>query len=77
MDDVWVSVGSTNFDNRSFRLNDEANLDIYDAVFAAEQAAVFESDKRVSRLLTQAEFNRRSLLGKIFDATAGVLRQQL
>lgn len=26
VDDVWVSVGSTNFDTRSFRLNDEANL---------------------------------------------------
>ena len=26
VDDLWVSVGSTNFDNRSFRLNDEANL---------------------------------------------------
>ena len=35
VDDVWVSVGSTNFDDRSFRLNDEANLNIYDAAFAA------------------------------------------
>jgi len=34
VDDVWVSVGSTNFDSRSFRLNDEANLNIYDHAFA-------------------------------------------
>ena len=34
VDDLWVSVGSTNFDDRSFRLNDEANLNIYDSDFA-------------------------------------------
>ena len=34
VDRQLVSVGSTNFDNRSFRLNDEANLNIYDAAFA-------------------------------------------
>ena len=44
VDDVWVSVGSTNFDNRSFRLNDEANLNVYDAVIAAEQVSIFDKD---------------------------------
>ena len=77
VDDVWVSVGSTNFDNRSFRLNDEANLNVYDAVFAAEQVAVFDRDKRVSRRMTLADFKNRSMLGKMFDAIAGLLRQQL
>ena len=37
VDEVWTSVGSTNFDNRSFRLNDEANLNILDAEFASGQ----------------------------------------
>jgi cardiolipin synthase len=77
VDDVWVSVGSTNFDNRSFRLNDEANLNIYDPVFAVEQASVFESDKSVSRLMTQVDFKSRSVIGKMFDSVVGVLRQQL
>jgi cardiolipin synthase len=77
VDDVWVSVGSTNFDNRSFRLNDEANLNVYDTVFAAEQVTVFDSDKRVSRRLTRADFKNRSIFGKIFDSVAGALRQQL
>jgi cardiolipin synthase len=35
VDEVWVSVGSTNFDDRSFRLNDEANLNVYDSIFAS------------------------------------------
>jgi cardiolipin synthase len=77
VDDIWVSVGSTNFDNRSFRLNDEANLNIYDPVFAAEQATVFEDDKRVSRQMTRTDFKDRSRMGKMFDAVAGLLRQQL
>ena len=77
VDDIWVSVGSTNFDNRSFRLNDEANLNIYDPVFAAEQVAVFEGDKSVSRQMTRADFKDRSMIGKMFDAVAGLLRQQL
>ena len=77
VDDVWVSVGSTNFDNRSFRLNDEANLNVYDAVFAAEQVTVFDNDKSVSRRMTRADFKNRPMLGKMFDAIAGLLRQQL
>ncbi len=49
VDDRWTSVGSTNFDSRSFRLNDEANLNILDPVFAKGQPAVFKQDKAKSR----------------------------
>lgn len=77
VDDVWVSVGSTNFDDRSFRLNDEANLNIYDAAFAAEQAAVFEADKAHSRLMTRAEFKNQSAARKLLNEIAGTLRRQL
>ena len=77
VDDVWVSVGSTNFDDRSFRLNDEANLNIYDTDFAAEQVKVFDDDKRNARLMTRAEFKNRSAFGKMLDDLAGTLRRQL
>jgi cardiolipin synthase len=77
VDNLWVSVGSTNFDDRSFRLNDEANLNIYDAAFAAEQLAVFEEDKRNSRLVERAKLKNRSRLAKITDAVAGAFRRQL
>ena len=77
VDDIWVSVGSTNFDDRSFRLNDEANLNIYDAAFAAEQVQGFEEDKRKSRLMTRGEFKNRGKVGKLFDEIAGTLRRQL
>ena len=77
VDDLWVSVGSTNFDDRSFRLNDEANLNIYDPAFAAEQVAAFEHDKAKSRLMTRSEFKQRSPIGKLLEHAAGILRRQL
>ena len=77
VDDLWVSVGSTNFDDRSFRLNDEANMNIYDAAFAAEQVKVFAADKAKSRLMTRAEFKNRSAARKLGDNIAGALRRQL
>ncbi len=44
VDGLMVSVGSTNFDVRSFRLNDEASLNVYDSAFAARMTEVFEED---------------------------------
>jgi len=49
VDDIFVSVGSGNFDNRSIRLNDEANLDVLNRSFAAQQTRLFESDKKKCR----------------------------
>ena len=46
VDEVWTSVGSTNFDNRSFSINDEANLNIYDRDFAREQIRVLMTTSR-------------------------------
>jgi cardiolipin synthase A/B len=77
VDDVWVSVGSTNFDDRSFRQNDEANLNIYDTKFAAEQSVVFEEDRKNSRLMTVADFKNRPLRTKIMDKIAGAFGSQL
>ena len=77
VDDLWVSVGSTNFDDRSFRLNDEANLNIYDAAFAAAQVRVFDEDKAKARQMTRAEFKDRSKAGKLWEEIAGTLRRQL
>jgi len=45
---TFVSVGSGNFDNRSISLNDEANLDVLDRNFAAQQTRLFEMDKKQS-----------------------------
>ncbi|HEU5249073.1 MAG TPA: cardiolipin synthase [Thermoanaerobaculia bacterium] len=77
VDDLWVSVGSTNFDNRSFRLNDEANLNVLDGDFAREQTAVFEQDRSRSHRVTLAEWKNRPLWEKLAERAAGLLRSQL
>ncbi|MGI8605114.1 MAG: phospholipase D-like domain-containing protein [Verrucomicrobiales bacterium] len=48
-DGLFVSVGSGNFDPRSLRINDEANLNVLDAGFAREQTRIFEADLRRAR----------------------------
>jgi cardiolipin synthase len=77
VDDLWVSVGSTNFDNRSFCLNDEANLNILDAEFAEEQANIFEQDKQRARRVTLKEWQHRPWHEKLIEASAGLLRSQV
>ena len=77
VDGLLVSVGSTNFDNRSFRLNDEANLNIYDEDFAAAQTAQFEADLKQSRQLTLAAWRDRPLTEKAMEHVAAWLSKQL
>jgi cardiolipin synthase A/B len=77
VDDCWTSVGSTNFDNRSFRLNDEANLNVLDREFASEQAAIFERDKQRCRQITLDQWRRRPRKEKAVEWAAGLLRSQV
>lgn len=67
IDGLMTSVGSTNFDVRSFRLNDEANLNIYDAGFAARQTQVFEADLRQSRRVTLQAWQSRPFTEKLHE----------
>ncbi|MDI1308843.1 MAG: cardiolipin synthase [Methylotenera sp.] len=76
-DNLLVSVGSTNFDNRSFRLNDEANLNIYDSKFASEQAEIFNEDWSHSHLITYQEWANRPLTDKAMENLAAILKTQL
>lgn len=77
VDGLLVSVGSTNFDNRSFRLNDEANLNIYDKDFAAAQTVQFENDLKKSRRVTFSEWQHRPLSEKALEYLAAGISTQL
>ena len=67
VDGLLTSVGSTNFDVRSFRLNDEANLNIYDRGFAQRQTQVFEEDLKQSRRITYENWLARPALVKVHE----------
>ena len=77
VDGLMVSVGSTNFDNRSFRLNDEANLNVYDAAFAQRQSEIFAQDLTRSRRYTFEEWRNRPLSEKIWEHLLSLLGPQL
>ncbi len=77
VDALWVSVGSTNFDDRSFRLNDEANLNVYDREFAMRQVADFEADLKRSRRVTYTEWTSRPWTDKALEHFIVLFRAQL
>lgn len=77
VDNVWVSVGSTNLDNRSFRLNDECNLNVVDPELAEELSEVFEIDKAGSIEITLEHWKKRPLSEKIVELAAHLLRSQV
>jgi cardiolipin synthase len=76
-DALVVSVGSTNFDDRSFRLNDEASLNIYDEKFAQRQEDIFESDLAQSRHITLEEWRSRPMTEKAWEQAAALIGPQL
>ena len=76
VDAVFVSVGSGNFDNRSIRLNEEANLDVLDPTFAAQQTRLFEIDKRRSHEVTPDELGGFHFANPLQQA-AGLAAPQL
>jgi len=77
VDGLLVSVGSTNFDNRSFRLNDEATLNILDAEFAAQQTRIFDDDLRLSRTVSLAEWRQRPWREQLAERFASLIGSQL
>ncbi|HYD56951.1 MAG TPA: cardiolipin synthase [Burkholderiales bacterium] len=77
VDDLWATVGSTNFDTRSFSTNDEANLNILDPGFAAEQRRIFEADLKRARRITLEEWQSRPWTQKAWDSVMDLLSSQL
>ncbi|HVE08866.1 MAG TPA: cardiolipin synthase [Paraburkholderia sp.] len=77
VDEYLVSVGSTNFDSRSFKLNDEANLNIYDRDFARQQTAIFDADLARAKRITLDDWRRRPLAEKLLERVVALLDSQL
>ncbi|HVF54515.1 MAG TPA: phospholipase D-like domain-containing protein [Pyrinomonadaceae bacterium] len=76
VDGVWSVVGSTNFDNRSFGLNDEVNLAVFDAELAARVAEDFEHDRAESEQVSYEEWRRRPLWERGYEQLGRLLERQ-
>lgn len=77
VDDVWATVGSTNIDRRSFALNDEVNLVVYNRHVARRLEHVFQDDLSRSRRITYEEWTRRGLYTRLLELIAGPLRHEM
>ena len=77
VDRLLVSVGSTNFDNRSFRLNDEATLNIMSSDFAAQQETIFEDDLVQSTPVRFDQWQKRPWSEKLAEKVAALVASQL
>lgn len=77
VDNTFVTVGSVNFDNRSFSINDEVALNVLDPGLAADHRRMFEQDLKYSSRLSAAEFAARPFYIKLADRFCGLFRSQL
>lgn len=77
VDGVWACIGSTNFDDRSFQLNDEISMSVLDPALAAEMRAAFADDMRFAVQRQKQEWSDRPLWHKLVDVLAYSLHTQL
>lgn len=77
VDGCWAAVGSANFDNRSFQLNDEAVICMQGRDIAGRLAESFAADLAASREVTHAEWSRRPPRERAAEVGARILRREL
>jgi cardiolipin synthase A/B len=77
VDGYWSAVGSANFDNRSFQLNDEATLCVSSEAFAAKLTAQFERDLEVSERIEPERWRRRGPLQRAAENVVALARREL
>jgi cardiolipin synthase len=77
VDGCWSAVGSTNFDDRSFEVNDEVSLVIYDEGIARELEETFERDLAHAKEVHFEPWKKRPVLHKLKDFTAFLFNEQL
>jgi cardiolipin synthase A/B len=77
VDGVWSSVGSVNFDNRSFQLHDEATLCVLSEAFARELTEQFERDLERSERIEPGRWHRRGPLQRATESALKLARREL
>lgn len=77
IDGIWSSVGTINFDNRSFQLHDEVTLCVWDKEFAGALSKAFAADLERSDEITSKRWSDRPLRQRAVEAATTVLRREL
>lgn len=77
VDGIWSTIGSSNFDDRSFRLNDEVNVNVFAEDVASKLEAMFQHDLARSIEITPRKWARRSTFSRLKERVAELLKRQL
>src|SRR4051812_14293664 len=77
VDDYFVTAGSVNFDERSFHINDESNINVLDRALAAQLVEDFERDKAQSTEMTERRMKRTAWHKRAYEWLAGLFRSQM
>ena len=77
VDGIWTTVGSSNFDDRSFRLNDEVNVNVYDEEIAAQMEQMFFEDLARCQEITRRRWIKRPWVDRLKERVAGWFKPQL
>jgi cardiolipin synthase A/B len=77
IDGAWCCIGSSNFDDRSFEINDEITLGLHDAGMAERFEAIFERDLKDCVELELARWQQRGTRHKLLDRTLYLFNEQL
>ena len=77
VDGLWSTIGSSNFDDRSFRLNDEVNVNIHDVDIAQQMESMFFEDLSHSNEITLRHWFHRPRLARLKEKLADVMRGQI
>jgi len=77
IDSIWATVGSTNLDRRSFELNEELNLVVYNAEIARRLERVFVDDLEHSREITYEQWANRGMWSRLLEVLSLPIRDQL
>lgn len=77
VDDVWATIGTTNFDNRSFAHNEENNVCFFDRALAFQLHQTFVADLDACDRVQLDEWRRRGVRAKFQELCAGFLEDQV
>jgi cardiolipin synthase A/B len=77
VDEIWSSVGSVNFDNRSFQLHDEVTLCVQSERFAGQLHEVFDRDLEASERIEADQWRKRSMTQRARENVTKYARREL
>ncbi|HVF90534.1 MAG TPA: phospholipase D-like domain-containing protein [Blastocatellia bacterium] len=77
IDGVWATIGTTNFDSRSFAHNEENNVCFYDEPLVAELRDIFLDDLKICERVELDAWHRRGLFTRVQGMVASLLADQV